>query len=347
MKHKLIFETIVGSTVYGTATINSDIDKKGVYVQTFDELVTWGYEAQINVTKDESYFEVKRFLELLESANPTALEMLFTPDKFITFITPEFELIRKNRQMFLTKACAKSFGQYGYSQISKATGTDKKMNWENSRIIKKTPLDYIFYSDKGKSFLLKEFLKEHELDQEKCGLVRLDHMKDQYALYYDYENFGYRGIIGKESNEIRLSSVPKGEECILSIYYNVEAYSKFCKEYKEYKEWLENRNINRFVDNKSHKQMVDGKNLLHCRRLVDIAKEIASEKTINVYRPNAQYLLSIKKGEVNLKEILSQVKRDIEDLTDLYENSGLPDKCDRDFVNDLLLNIRHYKSDKL
>lgn len=342
MKHRLIFETIVGSTVYGTATPESDVDKKGVYIQTLDELVTWGYEPQVSVTKDETYFEVRRFLELLEVANPTALEMLFTPDEFVTFISPEFELIRRNRNEFLTKMCAKSFGNYGYSQIAKATGTDKKMNWEKSRTVKKTPLDYIYYSDKGKSFLLKDFLERNNLEQEKCGLVRLDHMKDQYALYYDYNNFGYRGIIGKDSNEIRLSSVPKGEECILVIYYNVEAYSKYCKEYKEYKEWLKKRNMARFVDNKSHGQMVDGKNLLHCRRLVDIAIEIAKEKTINVHRPNAEYLLSIKRGEVNLKEILSVVEQDIKDLDKLYEDSGLPDKCDKDIVHHLLLSIRHY-----
>lgn len=346
MKHRLIFETIVGSTVYGTSTPQSDIDKKGVYIQTFDELVTWSYEPQVNVTKDEAYFEVRRFLELLEVANPTALEMLFTPDQFVTFIAPEFELIRQRRNMFLTKMCAKSFGNYGYSQIAKATGTDKKMNWEASRVTQKTPLDFIFYSDRGKSFSFKTFLEEHNLEQEKCGLVRLDHMKDQYALYYDYDNFGYRGIIGKGSNEIRLSSVPKGEECIMTIYYNVEAYSKHCKEYKEYKEWLEKRNMARFVDNKSHNQMVDGKNLLHCRRLVDIAIEIAKEKTINVHRPNAEYLLSIKRGEVNLKEILAQVEKDIMDLDELYRESNLPDKCDKEFVHNLLLEIRHYESKK-
>lgn len=343
MKHKLIFETLVGSTVYGTSTPQSDIDKKGVYIQTFDEILAWGYEPQVNVTKDEAYFEVRRFLELLEVANPTALEMLFTPDKFVTFIAPEFELIRKNRNKFLTKMCAKSFGNYGYSQIAKATGTDKKMNWEKSRISKKVPLDFIFYSEGGKSFSFKDFLTKNNLVQENCGLVRLEHMKDQYALYYDYDNLGYRGIIGKESNEIRLSSVPKGEESLLTIYYNVEAYSKYCKEYREYKEWLEKRNMARFVDNKSHNQMVDGKNLLHCRRLVDIAIEIAKEKTINVFRPNAAYLLSIKRGEVNLKEILSVVESDIKDLDRIYEESGLPDKCDKEFVTSLLLEIRHYE----
>jgi len=342
MKHRLIFETIVGSTVYGTATAKSDIDKKGVYIQTTDELTTWGYEPQINVTKDEAYFEVRRFLELLENANPTALEMLYTPDEFVTVMSPEFKLIRDNREKFLTIRCEQSFGKYGYSQIAKASGTDKKMNWENSRIVQKTPLDYVYYSENGKSHLLTEYLNQHNLDAKKCGLARLDHMKDQYALYYDYFNLGYRGIIGDKSNEIRLSNIPKGHEPLLVIYYNVEAYSKHCKEFKEYSEWLEKRNIERFVDNKNHGQMVDGKNLLHCRRLIDVAVEIATEGTIKVHRPNAEYLLSIKRGEVNLTDILEQVEKDILDLSDLYKKSNLPEKCDKQFVYDLLLKIRHY-----
>ena len=81
MKHKLIFECIVGSQAYGTATENSDIDKKGVYVQSNDEILVSDYEPQINVTKDECYYEVGRFLELLSAANPTTIEMLFSEKK--------------------------------------------------------------------------------------------------------------------------------------------------------------------------------------------------------------------------------------------------------------------------
>ena len=42
-------------------------------------------------------------------------------------------------------------------------------------------------------------------------------------------------LLVKKSNEIRLSSIPKGETPLIMIYYNVEAYSKYMKEYAEYK----------------------------------------------------------------------------------------------------------------
>lgn len=345
MKHKIIFECIVGSTVYGTATDNSDIDKKGVYVQCNDELLINEYEPQINVTKDECYYEVNRFLELALVGNPTILEMLFSSDEFITITSPEFEMIREHKYKFITKKCSESFKNYGYSQIAKAQSTGKKFNMEDSRMVLKTPFDFTYYYDNGRTFLLREYLENNNLVQDKCGLARLDHMKDCYALYYDNKNIGYRGIIGKNSNEIRLSSVPKGETPLLLIYYNVEAYSKYMKEYKEYREWLEKRNVNRYVDVINHGQedggsRIDGKNMLHCVRLLNIAREIAETGTFTVRRPNSDYLLRIKHGEVSLKEIMEYAKNEITGLDELYENSNLPEEVDKDFVRGLLFKIR-------
>jgi uncharacterized protein len=345
MKHKLIFECIVGSQAYGTSDKNSDTDKKGIYIQSNDEILVFDYEPQINVTKDECYYEVGRFLELVSMANPTCIEMLYSDERFITHTSPEFELIRKYKNIFITKKCANSFGNYGISQLKKASATGKKFNIEASDIKYKTPFDFTYYYKDGKSFLLNEYLNQENLSQDKCGLVRLDHMKDCYALYYDYNNLGYRGIIGKKSNEIRLSSVPKGEIPLTIIYYNVEAYSKYMKEYKEYNEWLNNRNKNRYIDVINHGQkiggsFIDGKNMLHTRRLLDIAIEIAKTGTFSVKRPNTEYLLSIKRGEVPLDKIIEDAERDISELEDLFKNSNLPDDVDKNFVKDLLLQIR-------
>lgn len=345
MKHKIIFECIVGSQAYGTSEENSDIDKKGVYIQSNDEILVFDYEPQINVTKDECYYEVGRFLELLSMANPTCIEMLYSDEKFITYISPEFELIREHRAKFLTKKCADSFSNYGMSQIKKASSTGKKFNIEASEIKHKTPFDFTYYYKDGKSFSLNEYLKKENLLQSKCGLARIDHMKDCYALYYDFNNLGYRGIIGDKSNEIRLSSIPKGEVPLFMIYYNVEAYSKYMKEYNEYNVWLENRNKNRYVDVINHGQkiggsFIDGKNMLHTRRLLDVGMEICKTGTFSVHRPNAEYLLSIKHGKVSLDKILEDVEKDMKGLKELYDNSNLPDSVDSQFVKELLLKIR-------
>jgi uncharacterized protein len=339
-QHQIIFKTMVGSQAYGTATPASDRDFKGVYIQNPEDILTFNYLEQYEISKDECYYEVRRFLQLLQSANPTVLEMLYMPTECIMEQSPLYDLIVQERHRFLTKKCIHSFGGYAIAQIKKARGLDKKMNWEKTRVVRKTPFDFCYAYENGKTLGLETFLQKENLQQEHCGLVKLDHFRDCYALYHKREAGFYRGIIGENGNDVRLSSVPKGEKPVTILYYNKDGYSMHCKDYKEYEEWLENRNTQRYVDIKGHNQQIDGKNLLHCRRLLDMALEIARDKTIQVRRPNADYLLKIRRGEVDLETIITEAEKDIELLESIYETTDLPEEVDKDFVNELLLKIR-------
>ena len=299
---KIIFKTIVGSQAYGTSTKNSDLDIKGVYIQDIDDIISFNYLEQFEVSKDECYFEVRRFLQLLESANPTVLEMLFMPKDCALENSAEFELISKNREKFLTKRCCHSFAGYAIAQIKKAKTLDKKMNWEQDRIERKLPLEFCYIYLNGKTYPATEYLKSKNLIVENCGLVKLNHLKDCYALYYSKKEGIYNGLFSENGNDVKLSSVLKGENPIGMMYFNKENYSKHCKDYLEYTEWLNSRNVQRYVDIKGHNQKIDGKNLLHCRRLLDVAAEIAELKTINVRRPNAEYLLKSEKEKLIWKQ---------------------------------------------
>ena len=340
---KIIFKTIVGSQAYGTAGPNSDIDIKGIYMQDIDELITFGYKEQYEVSKDETYYELRRFLQLLESANPTVLEMLFMPANCVLIQSPEFELISKNRLNFLTKRCHLSFAGYAIAQIKKAKSLDKKLNWEDTRIERKDAIDFCYVYVDGTTYAANQFLKNNNFSQEKCGMVKLNHIKDSYALYYSDTQGQYKGVFSKQGNEIKLSSVAVTEKPLAMLYFNKEGYSRHCKDYLEYTEWLANRNTQRYVDIAGHNQKIDGKNLLHCRRLLDMALEIAEHKTLTVSRPNAEYLLKIRKGEVDLETIINQAEEDIVKLEELYKNSDLPEAVSHEFVNELLLEIRHFK----
>lgn len=208
-----------------------------------------------------------------------------------------------------------------------------------------------------------------------CGVVNVPNAKDVYAVYFDYHanycfnekipehrreesklwrkekghsmGFGYKGLVKTdegqnvaESNSLRLSSIPKGETPICNIIYNKDGYSEHCKDYKSYEEWLENRNESRWVDVKSHGQKIDGKNMMHCKRLISMAKEIAEGKGINVRREDAKYLLSIRKGEIDLETLIDEVEKEIVEIDELFTNSNLPDSVDQNFINELLIKIR-------
>lgn len=346
-EHKIIFKTVVGSQAYGTATPASDQDFKGVYIQHPDDILGFNYLEQFEVSKDECYYEVRRFLQLLQSANPTVLEMLFMPEECVLETSSVFDLIVQNRDKFLTKKCLHSFGGYAIAQIKKAKGLDKKMNWERERVARKTPFDFCFVYENGKTLSLEQFLNRENIKQENCGLVNLNHFKDCYALYFHPQNGFYNGIVSENSNEVKLSSVPKNESPLTMMYFNKDGYSMHCKDYREYTEWLAKRNTQRYVDIKGHNQQIDGKNLLHCRRLLDMALEIATEKKLIVKRPNADYLLQIRRGEVDLETIINDAEKDIKKLEEAYSQSDLPDEVDKDFVNDLLLKIRKKAEKKI
>jgi hypothetical protein len=351
---KTIFKAVVGSQAYGTATPTSDIDYKGIYCQSTKDLIGFGYKEQIEYTKDHTEYEIRRFLQLAQSANPTILELLFSPKDCTITTSPAYELLSSFKHKFITTQCANSFGGYAIAQIKKARGLDKKMNYEKSRIERKNPLDfcYVYDEQRGKTEPITSWLKRNShMKQEHCGLANLNHMKDCYALYYDwgatYENArgkmtakGFKGIVGENSNELRLSSIPKDVPPETLLYYNKDGYSVHCKDYNEYQTWLNSRNTQRYVDTVTHGQQIDGKNLMHCRRLLEMAIEIATEGTIKVRRDNAEQLLKIRRGEVSLEQILEQSEADIKGLDDLFAKSSLPTEVDKDWINELLLEIR-------
>lgn len=350
-KNLIIFEGIVGSKAYGTNMEHSDTDIKGVFIQPLDDILGTKYVEQVNDEKNDIvYYELRRFLQLLSTNNPTMLELLALPDDCILYKNPIFDLVLKNKDMFLTKNCRNSFGQYALHQIKKAKGQNKKQNWEKDKVTRKTPLDFCYLHIWEKSKPLVEYLLEGKLDQKFCGLSKTPHGRDVYALFYDYDSQIdgserskiFKGIEFENSNDIKLSSIPSDMEnsFIGHISYNKDGYTQHCIDYKSYQTWLEERNVQRWVDVKSHDQKIDGKNMMHCKRLIQMAHEIADGKGIIVRRPNAKELISIRKGEIDLQTLIDSVEVEGLELDELFKNSSLPESVDTNFINTLLIEMR-------
>jgi hypothetical protein len=101
---KMLVKVYGGSTAYGLNTPESDIDFRGVFVNT-DPSKILGLEKHEHVQKqetdDEVYYEVRKFFELLRSGNTGVLEVLFSEEMPLK-TTTEFEyLIRANKSNFL------------------------------------------------------------------------------------------------------------------------------------------------------------------------------------------------------------------------------------------------------
>jgi len=347
-----------GSKAYGTQVPTSDTDYAGVYIQPIEDILGFGYKEQINDDKNDTvFYEIRRFLELLASNNPTILELLNTPEDCVIYKHPAFSRILSYQDQFLTKICAKSFGGYAIQQIKKAKGQDKKQNWEKDKVTRKTPLDFCYLHLREKSIPLADYFESKGYDQKYAGLSKVPHSRDTYALFYDRlfsllgdkinqtsnKPIGFKGVAFEDSNDIRLSSIPidtPDDYFIGYVSYNKDGYTTHCNDYKSYQTWLENKNEQRWVDVKSHGQKIDGKNMMHCRRLLEMAREIAQGKGIIVRRENAQELIAIRKGEVDLESLIQQAENDIQEIDQLFKESNLPDSVDKDLVNSILINIR-------
>ena len=378
---KPLLLVIRGSHAYGTNIETSDTDYAGVFIQSQEDIFGFNYKEQINDDKNDTViYEIKRFLQLLASNNPNILELLNTPKDCIIYKDPIFDLVLENRDKFITKVCAKSFGGYGKMQIQKAKGQNKKQNWEKDKVTRKDVLDFVYVLEGSKSIPWKKW-NDGRYEEKFIGVVNVPNAMNVYAVYYDADahlyfseniseetriilakqiellktrkesdqpmGFGYKGLVKTgegenvaESNALRLSSIPKGEEPICNIVYNKDGYSEHCKDFKSYEDWLANKNDARWVDVKSHGQKIDGKNMMHSRRLMDMAREIALGLGINVRRENAQELIDIRKGKIDLQTLINQVETEIIEIDELFKNSNLPDSVDEKIVNNLLIKIR-------
>ena len=159
----------------------------------------------------------------------------------------------------------------------------------------------------------------------------------------DKEFFHYGGIVHpdeiEKSNTVRLSSVPKGEKPICFMAYNKNGYMRHCRDYKDYKEWEKNRNPVRYESNLGHNY--DAKNVMHCMRLVRMAKELAQGKGFNVVRTwDRDYLLDIRNHKFEYEDVMAQLEKEKLEMEEAIKSCTLPEKVDFDKVNDLLYDVR-------
>jgi hypothetical protein len=336
----ILMECISGSRAYNLDTPLSDTDIKGVFYLPKDMFFGLEYIPQIsNETNDVVFYELGRYVELLLKNNPNILELLATPSNCILFKNPILDVLTP--ELFLSKLSKETFANYAISQIKKARGLKKKINnpMEEKR---KTIMDFCFVIQDNGSISVSKWLDTNGLDQKMCGLSKIPNTKGMYALYYDNDSiYGYKGIISDEmSNDVSLSSIPKGEIPKAHLFCNLESYSVYCKEYRDYWDWIEKRNDTRYQNNLAHGKNYDSKNMMHTIRLLQMANEIIADQKINVWRSNRDELLSIKSGEMEFQALIDLGDILMNEIDQNISNCPLPEAPDHKVVERLLVEIR-------
>ena len=203
-----------------------------------------------------------------------------------------------------------------------------------------------YYKDKFVKTMEKFFDDEWVYEEEgnlndKLDLIWFNHSKPIG---------GYTGIVSPnfDSNEIRFSSVEKGQKPICFMTYNANAYATHCKKYKEYEEWKAHRNKARYESNLEGElsgnadMKYDCKNMMHCFRLMAMAKEIAEGKGVLLDRTgiDRDFLLDVRNRKYGYSELQEKMLALKDEMDKAIENSTIKDEIDARKVNDLLLEVR-------
>ncbi|UYZ63910.1 nucleotidyltransferase domain-containing protein [Hymenobacter weizhouensis] len=339
----ILFEAISGSRAYGTDLPHSDTDLKGVFILPETEFYGLDYVPQVaNATNDEVFYELRRFVELLLKNNPTVLELLGTPADCILYRHPLLEAFRVEE--FLSQLCRQSFAEYAVAQIRKARGLNKKIN-QPEPPQRKSVLDFCYVTVGAGAQPVAAWLGHQGLTAGQCGLTNVPHLPDLYALFVDHtpeQRLGYRGLVRdpEASQDVQLSPVPKGQQPVAYLSFNRNGYSTYCRVYREYREWEQKRNTERYQNTVQHGKNYDAKNMLHTFRLLRMAEEIARTGRLHVRRPDRDFLLQIRRGEFEYEELVAQAEALVQQVEQAFAASTLPAAPDRHAAEQLLVQVR-------
>jgi predicted nucleotidyltransferase len=127
---RMIFYALRGSRLYGTFIDTSDYDYHGVFMYRPIDWVslTPPDDSMEDAKGDVVFYELRKYVGMALNANPTVIEMMWTPDDAIVYSTDVIREFFKHRSLFVTKKCFYSFSGYAFDQIEKARGKNKKVH---------------------------------------------------------------------------------------------------------------------------------------------------------------------------------------------------------------------------
>jgi predicted nucleotidyltransferase len=358
----IIYKSVTGSHAYGTNIPTSDRDIRGIFVMPLRErLSLTPLPSEVGDHKqDIKFYELKKFIELATDCNPNICEFLFMPKDCIEYIHPLMQKIIDNRHLFISKKAYHTHSGYAFAQIKKAKGENKWVNnpkpkepptmaefcrvipmtsnnidvnivefWRRINIQPARPIPLDKFLEMSPSWNLNHF-----------HVAALEHVPDTYRLYYYGE--GAKGVF--RNGNLACESIPMDDEYSKFyglLIYNHQEYEKAKMEWKNYWTWVKERNPARWKSQEDGEMLFDGKNMLHCFRLLMSGKSIL-ENGVPIIRfegEQLQFLKDIRAGKYKYEELIIDVEKRMENLKTIYETSTLPHSPDKQKIDDLYREI--------
>ena len=122
--------------------------------------------------------------------------------------------------------------------------------------------------------------------------------------------------------------------------FNKDAYKRYCREYREYWDWVKHFNEARYATNVEHGRPYDSKNMMHTFRLLYMAEEIATEGPFTVRRSNIPNLVSIREGALDYEDLVAQAEARVDEIEALFQKSPLPEIPNECALEQVMIEIR-------
>lgn len=308
-KH-IILLGLAGSYSYGTNNDNSDIDVRGVAVNSKSDLLGMTtFEQYVDDKTDTVVYSFNKMVNLLLSCNPNTIELLGLRRENYLYLNAIGEELLANRKMFLSKRAIQSFGGYADAQLRRLQNALARDSYPQSEKEK-----HIFNSVKN---AMHDFRQRYEKFENGSIKIYID----------DSVNPEFETEIFMDTN---LKHYP------LRDYKNL--WSEMSNIVKDYDK-LGKRNKKK-DDNHLNKHA------MHLVRLFMMAIDILERGEINTYREKEHDLLlkirggGFQKEDGTFSEEFYGIVSDYEKrLSYAAENTDLPDEPDMRVVQEFVMSV--------
>lgn len=299
-----------GSHAYGMENENSDLDIRGISLNSKEEILLGNdFEQVVDENTDTSVYSFNKMLTLLSKLNPNICELFGLENWQYLKLHPIAKELLNSKKMFLSKICIHTFGNYANSQM-------RRLQNKSARLLgQKENEEYILKSIRNAEYEFKS--RYYPYDADSVKLYTDQAVQDGYdsEIFMDVElrHYPLRDWTGMW-NEMKAI---------------VSSYNKIGK-----------RNEKAI----SHDKL--GKHMAHLLRLYMMCIDILEKEEIITYRRNEhELLMSVRNGE--FLDSNRQPTAEFYDLLNEYEkrfeyakkNTSLPDVPDYKRINEFKMYV--------
>lgn len=198
--NKICLVGMGGSIAYGTNLPTSDVDIRGIALNSKSDLLGMSnFEQVLDTPTDTCIYSVNKIFKLLLNCNPNCIELLGLKPEHYLYANEIGKIILDNRKIFLSKIAIHSFGGYAGSQLRRLCNKavrDVNQTEREQHILNSVDNAYFTFKDRYFSFdedqikLYIDKSQQEEYDTEIFMDVNLTHypLRDYKGMWAEMHN---------------------------------------------------------------------------------------------------------------------------------------------------------------